>query len=146
MKKAPAAPKGKQSIESNKSTFMQGFASVLAKRKAIIDGDIEGDLSVKATRDQEVAKLGVEATIIPGVDTPAAPGAVSANNPSGPPAMPMMPPPVMNKNPDEMTMAEKRAMLSGIMGGPPVVMAPKPAVQETPDASMPPPMAMPGLP
>lgn len=49
---------------------MQGFAQALAQRKRIIDGEIEGDLSVKAVRNQEVEKLGIAPTIIPGVDTP----------------------------------------------------------------------------
>ena len=111
------------------NNFQKGLAMTLEKRKAIIDGEATGDLSVKNILVDESKALGLPAPKPPPVNTPKPQQSAPTGPPPPPPAFSTPtnipnPPPVQQvsettKRPEEMSLEDKKKQLAGILGGMP---------------------------
>ena len=141
--KAPPPPPAAQPGGSF-NNFQKGLAATLEHRKAIIDGEVSGDLSVKNILVDESKALGTPppkpspppppANRSGPPAPPAPPASPAPRAPQAPPTTvssippqqnPYVPPPqetqtyseVPAKRPEEMSLEDKRKQLAGILGG-----------------------------
>lgn len=128
----PPPPSGSSGVAPGNqfNNFQKGLAATLQNRKAIIDGDKEGDLSVKNILTDESKALGLppqkKNPDPKPVSAPPAPPKPQQNPPQPTPTQftPPPPPPVQQvyeepvaKRPEEMTLEDKRKQLANIIGG-----------------------------
>lgn len=141
---APSAPPG------DFGNFQKGLAATLQMRKAIIDGEVQGDLSVKNVLNDESKALGIPPPKAPPAanlgNAPPKPPPVAMPGQSPPPPPPPaayasyetpgkvenLPPPP--KKPEEMSMEDKKKQLAGIIGSMPM-MGQRPRPEQSDPAS-----------
>lgn len=146
----PPPASGTPAPSSDFNSFQKGLAMTLGKRKAIIDGEVQGDLSVKNILTDESKALGLpQPKVVPNQPEnnkapppPPPPKSVpqnlsSSNSTENKVSAPPPAPPVIesryesSKNPEEMTLAEKRQQLAGVLGNTPLI-KPKPETTNPP--------------
>ena len=122
LSKGPALPVAKPDIPESVSEFQKGLQKALAGRKAVIDGEVKGSLSVASVRKDEAKALHLP--------TPAPlPVFVPSAKPAAPKPLPVVqaPPPQMALPPvampqgevpyENLSMKEKRGLIAAVLAG-----------------------------